>query len=388
MISLEILISKETEAAFEGRMKYILQIYSGFSETSCYRAEEMIDRIRTITSRIRVDKVIIGWSREASVYRKLAAFLHEKGIQMLLWLPAFSEGIENTRPDQATDIFGEPVIGPGSTEDRSFHFVCPSSGHNARIVTDTYEKHFSDCGFDGVFLDRIRSQSFETGISGVLSCACEKCRKAFSEHGVNIEEVRNLYEERGDAFFDMVSWPMNGEFVLENLTAQRFFEVKEKIIAEAVTGLAGYFRSKGLIVGLDLFAPVISRFVGQNYSLIAKAVDFIKPMLYRRTEAPAGIGYEYALFKKYAPDAWSKPEPVMDPAFLHTQLQAFKNLPCEQYPGIEINYDKDLVKTDAEYIRESLAVIRGYGLDGTTLCWDIMQAPEVHIEAAAAIKGE
>ena len=56
-------------------------------------------------------------------------------------------------------------------------------------MTDTYEKHFSDCGFDGVFLDRIRSQSFETGISGVLSCACERCRKAFSEKGVNIDWV-------------------------------------------------------------------------------------------------------------------------------------------------------------------------------------------------------
>ena len=362
-------------------MKYILQIYTGFSDTSHYRAEEMISRISSIASRIRVDKVIIGWSREASVYRKLAAFLHERGIQMLLWLPAFSDGIENVRLDQAIDVFGKPVIGPGSTEDQSFHFVCPTSVHNARIVTDTYGKHFSDCGFDGVFLDRIRSQSFETGISGALSCACKRCRKAFLAKGVNTDEVRNLYEEQGDAFFDMASWPMNGEFVLEKLAAQRFFEAKEKIVAEAVAGLAGYFRNKGLIVGLDLFAPVISRFVGQNYSLIAKAADFIKPMLYRKTEAPAGIGYEYALFEKYAPDARSKLKPVMDPDFLHTQLQALKDLPCEQYPGIEINYDQDLVKTDAEYIRESLAVIRECGLDGVTLCWDIMQAPEAHIQA-------
>ena len=366
-------------------MKYILQIYTGFSDTSCYRAEEMIGRIRMITSRIRVEKVIIGWSREVSVYRKLAAFLHERGIQMLLWLPAFSAGIENTRPYQATDVFGKPVIGPGAAEDQSFHFVCPSSGHNARIVTDTYEKHFSDCGFDGVFLDRIRSQSFETGISGILSCACERCRKAFLDKGVDIDEVRNLYEEQGDAFFDMASWPMNGEFVLEKLSAQRFFEAKEKIIAEAVAGLAGYFRSKGLIVGLDLFAPVISRFVGQNYSLIAKTADFIKPMLYRRTDAPAGIGYEYALFEKAAPGARNKLKPVMDPAFLDSQLQAVKALPCELYPGIEVNFDKELVRTDTDYIRESLAAIRQCGLDGATLSWDIMKVPKAHIEAAATI---
>ena len=363
-------------------MKYILQVFTGFSDTSGYPAEEIIGRIRRIPSGIRIDKVIIGWSRDASVYRELAAFLHARRIQMLLWLPAFSAGIENSRPEQALDIFGKPVIGPDSAEDSSFHFVCPSSGQNARIVTDTYEKYFSDCGFDGVFLDRIRSQSFETGVSGVLSCACERCRKAFLDKGVNIDEIRNLYEEQGDAFFDMASWPMNGEFVLENPSAQRFFEVKEEIIAEAVTGLAGYFRNKGLIVGLDLFAPVISRFVGQNYSLMAGAADFIKPMLYRRTEAPAGIGYEYARFEKCAPGARNKRRPVPDPAFLHAQIQAFKDLPCEKYPGIEINYDQDLVRTDAEYIRESLGVIRDCGLDGAALCWNIMQAPEDHIEAA------
>ena len=369
-------------------MKFILQVFTGSGDTSGYRAEEMIGRIRTIASDIRVDKVIIGWTREASVYRKLASFLHEQGIQMLLWLPAFSEGIENSRPDQATDIFGKTVIGPDSAEDPSFHFVCPSSGRNARIVTDTYEKYFSDCGFDGVFLDRIRSQSFVTGVSGVLSCACRRCRKAFLDKGVNIDEVRNLYEEQGDAFFDMASWPMNGEFVLENQSAQRFFEVKEEIIAEAVAELAGYFRRKGLIVGLDLFAPAISRFVGQNYSLIAKAADFIKPMLYRRTEAPAGIGYEYALFEKCAPNARNNPRPTLNRAFLQTQIQAFKDLPCEKYPGIEVNYDQDLVKTDAEYVRESLAVIRECGLDGAALCWDIMQAPEAHIAAAAVMRGE
>ena len=367
-------------------MKYILQVFTGFGDPSRYRAEEMIGRIRAIQSGIPVDKVIIGWSRDASVYRKLGAFLHERGIQMVLWLPAFAEGIENARPDPAEDIFGRPVIGPDAPEDLSFHFVCPSSVHNARIVTDTYEKYFSDCGFDGIFLDRIRSQSFLTGVSGVFSCACAGCRKAFRDKGVDLDEVRSLYEEQGDAFFDMASWPMNGEFVPEKPAAQRFFEVKEEIVAEAVAGLAGYFRSKGLTVGADLFAPLVSRFVGQSYSRIARAADFIKPMLYRRTEAPAGIGYEYALFEKAAPKARGKHRLILDRAFLHAQLQALDSLPCERYPGIEINYDKELVKTDAAYIRESLAEIRECGLEGAALCWDIMQAPEAHIAAVVALE--
>ena len=172
---------------------------------------------------------------------------------------------------------------------------------------------------------------------------------------------------------------MNGEFVFENPLAQCFFEAREAIIADAVTGLTGHFKDKGLIVGLDLFAPVVSRLAGQNYALITKGADFIKPMLYRRTAAPAGIGYEYALFEKHAPNARGKKALSMDLAFLRTQLQAIRNVPCEQYPGIEINYDEKIVKTDPEYIRESLEVVRESGCSGAALCWNIMEAPEEHL---------
>ena len=102
----------------------------------------------------------------------------------------------------------------------------------------------------------------------------------------------------------------------------------------------------------------ISRFVGQNYSLITKDADFIKPMLYRRTEAPAGIGYEYALFEKCAPNARNNPRPTLNRAFLQTQIQAFKDLPCEKYPGIEVNYRQDIARTDAAYVYESLKTLR------------------------------
>ncbi len=106
---------------------------------------------------------------------------------------------------------------------------------------------------------------------------------------MDTDEIRRLYEAEKDSFFDMDSFPMNGQFRPRNAAALRFLEVREEIIADAVTSLVRYFKDKGMTVGLDLFAPLISRFVGQNYALITKNADFIKPMLYRRTEAPAGI---------------------------------------------------------------------------------------------------
>ena len=368
-------------------MKYILQVFTGPWKTACYRPEEIVLKMQQIAARIPTDQVILGWNIAPSVYREVGSCLHKAGIRMLLWLPVLAETGALSETEESLDLFGERVVSKAGDEGADFAFGCPSSPRNIRIVQEIYEKYFSGCGFDGVFLDRIRSQSFASGVSGVLSCGCERCRKAFLDRGVDIRAVRERYEQKRDAFFDLTAYPMNGRFELKDPLAQRFFDAKEEIIAETVNEICAYFKGKGLTVGLDLFAPLVSRFVGQHYPLITKNADFIKPMLYRKTEAPAGIGYEYRLFEKYAPDARGRIQITMDKAFLDTQLEAVSRVPCGKYPGIEVNYDENLVRTDAGYITESLSAIRDCGFDGAVLCWDVMRAPETFIEAAAGAAG-
>ena len=307
---------------------------------------------------------------------------------MVLWLPVFTEISDVAETDQALDLFGQPIVTPAEQAGKAFVYACPSSRRNIQAVKDVYERYFAECGFDGVFLDRVRSQSFVTGATGVLSCGCENCRQAFRQKGVDTETVREQYELKKDSFFDMAAYPMNGQFELKNPLARRFFEAKEEIIGEAVWNLCRFFKGKGMIVGLDLFAPVISRFVGQNYEMITKYADFIKPMLYRRTDAPAGIGYEYALFELYAPAARGRVSLPEDITLLETQLDAVGKVSCGKYPGIEINYDKEIVRTDPDYIAESLAAVRRHGFEGAALCWNIMGAPETHIEAAVRLENE
>ena len=366
-------------------MKYILQIFNGSWNKTNTTVEDVIRKIREISSRIPVDKVIIGYHIDASAYRKLGTFLHGSGIEMLLWLPVFSAVNEIAASEEALDIFGYPIITPEEQAADGFVFVCPSSAKNIQNVKDIYEKYFSDCGFDGVFLDRIRTQSFVSGTSGVFSCGCRRCREAFLKRGVDIDEVGRHYKTEKDAFFDMLSYPANGVFELKDPLAQHFFEVKEEIIADAVSDICRYFKEKGLIVGLDLFAPVISRFVGQNYILITKYADFIKPMLYRKTEAPAGPGYEYALFRKNARNAQNLPQISMDLNFLDSQLDAMQGFTCEKYPGIEINYFKGIADTSPDYIKESLTAVKNKGFDGAVLCWNVMEAPEAHIAAVSKL---
>ena len=77
----------------------------------------------------------------------------------------------------------------------------------------------------------------------------------------------------------------------------------------------------------------------------------------------------------------------MDSAFLDTQLEAIRRVPCAKYPGVEINYKADIARTNPDYITESLAAIKAYRFDGAALCWNVMLAPEAHIEAIASLEG-
>ena len=365
-------------------MKYMLQVCTGSWNTLNHTPGSVIRKIREIASFLPVSQVILGWNTDVSVYQEIGAFLREAGIGMLLWLPVFSEISAVSAPDEALDIFGRSIVTPLHQEGEDFLFCCPSSRRNLQIVKDLYEDIFAPCGFDGVFLDKIRGQSFVAGVPGVLSCGCDRCRQVFQKKGVDIHAVSQAYEKGKDAFFDMLSYPLNGLFTLRNALAQQFFEAREEIIAASVSELIRFFKSRGLIVGLDLFAPLVSRFVGQRYALIAQEADFIKPMLYRRTEAPAGIGYECALFRKHVPGARGQPKICMNRAFLDSQLEAVGQVSCGKYPGIEINYREEMARTDPAYISESLSAVVDHGFDGAVLCWDIMLAPESHLRAAGA----
>lgn len=130
---------------------------------------------------------------------------------------------------------------------------------------------------------------------------------------------------------------------------------------------------------MDLYAPFMAPFVGQDYSILAEHADFIKPMLYRMTFAPAGMGFEYDLLKKAAPGATGYPDFPMDVAFLESQLEAMAPYPCDKYPGIEINYKEKVAPTSPAYVTESLAAVMRYGFNGAVLSWNIMQAPDSHI---------
>lgn len=357
---------------------FVVQASMGdFIEGQWYPVQDVINRLETVNDIIPLEMVFVGHSLDTTAYRQIGDFLHARGIKMILYLPIFSEAepvCDAAR--EAVDLCGNV---PPAYKKSGFRFKCPTDSVNFIALTGIYEQYFADIPFDGVFLDRIRTQSFVSGVGGVLNCGCPECAEKYKALGVELAQVQAEYEKTGDEFFNVTGYEPKTGFTFENPIAAAFFEAKGKVVSEDVARFCDYFRARGLNVGLDLYAPLMAQFVGQDYAYLAEHCDFIKPMLYRRTYAPAGISYEYDLLRSSVPGAKGYPDFTWDVDFLKGQLSAMADLPCAKYPGVEIVYDSIIAPTDVPYIHESLRAIRDFGFEGSVVSWNIMRVPDEHI---------
>ena len=365
----------------QNEQDYIVQVSLGGWHNPNYTADEIITRMEEVTAQIKVSKVIIGWSIEPEIYQKVGEYLHAKNIAMLLWLPVFAETEEMCTNSPAVDLQGSIPANFNLTEGEAFLFSCPSDPQNSANILSIYNQYFSGAGFDGVFLDRIRTQSFVGGVPGVLSCGCPICAEKYAEEGIDLAEVAQEYDLLGDSFFDVTGYSPKDGFTFANSLAAKYFQAKGHIVSGAVAAIADSLKTRVGTIGMDLYAPFMSQFVGQDYAILSRHADFIKPMLYRKTNAPAGMGFEYALLRNAIPEAEGSPEFAQDLDFLNSQLEAMEPYQTGKYPGLEINYRQGVAETSPEYVKESAQAIREHGFNGAVLSWNIMEAPDAHIQA-------
>ncbi len=100
---------------------------------------------------------------------------------------------------------------------------------------------------------------------------------------MDLDAVQAAWIEKGDAFFSVTAYdPVDG-FTFADPLAEAYFKAKGHVVSHAVAAIADSFRGRGLEVGMDLNAPFMAQFVGQDYGILSQHADFIKPMLYRQT---------------------------------------------------------------------------------------------------------
>lgn len=342
--------------------QYTLQLHTGTFSQANYTFQEIQTKCDVLLEHIHGKDIIIGWNSDKAFNRQIIDYFHQKGLRVLLWLPVMANNDELCAIKKAESCNGEI----------NKDFGCPSHLPNAHEIISLYERYFADLPFDGVFLDKIRFASFSQGYEAGFGCFCPSCEQQLE--GVSLDYIKTLIKNH-DKNLMRGEYDRYGRYHFADYKVNAFYKQRARIVSDLVFRLAAYFNSRKLVVGADLFAPILAYHVGQNIKEIAEMVDFVKPMMYTHTQAPCGIPYEYeAYIRNFAePEPFTKhfPGGPLSNESLRTQLEYIANLPANIVPGIEINVIQGVCHTDSASVQDHLKLFSRYPT--VALCWNIMQ---------------
>lgn len=362
------------------KLSYMLQIFTGGFNEHATTYEQILKKLTPLLGKLPIMAVIAGWQIHADLYKHLKDLLSAYDIPLFLWMPVFSEISDIKAGEKVTLASGEEMARFELGEGEGFDFLCPNSETNLQNVFDTYTEHFKDVGFDGIFLDRIRYPSFSNGYESIFTCFCDRCKSMMEDQQLPIdwyqEQVADAKSKSTSAFsIKTAAYPSH---MLSDHRWRLFFDFKHRCITDALSRAIDHFKGDGLKVGLDVFSPFITDFIGQDIPSLSKQVDFIKPMMYHKTYAPAGIPFEISKFYQgFSQDVTNDS--------LNNETEAFNEMvhmsACPIHPGFEVNHIPNIAETSVAYIETQLDQYERHPqIDTVVLSWNLLDMPKAHLD--------
>ena len=363
---------------------FTVQIYTGeiHSAPQPLDIPALISKFEQIYQKAHLDCVMIGENPDAEI-DELADYLRQRGTDVYLWLSVFSghRGLSALVNPQ-----NKPVRQDYDPDDEKFVFGCPGNPENIRYIKQIFEKYYQRRKYDGIFLDKIRFPGFSCGTEPVFTCFCPHCR-------ANYPVSDRIQIGNGENPLGITGYG-NLKYTLADKNLDDLFAYKAEAVTASLISLIAYFREKKYKIGLDLFAPFLSYFVGQDYAALAPYADFIKPMFYRKTYAPAGLPFE---IDKYANAFGGSLQEIekrrlylykmlqtsaIDMSFINREIKAMRSHigTAKLYSGIEVNYHEKIAPVKASYIKENIRMTEN--VDGFALSWDLCGTPDENLKAA------
>lgn len=382
-----------------------IQIFTGGYNKTEASYEEIENKLKPILEKISIKKVIMGWSIDKELYIKTEKLLHSYGIEFYLWIPVFSETEILNPVKNLIDYKGNTALKYSLHEGENFSFYCPNDIQNTTSFLSVYNEYFKEINFDGVFLDKIRYASFSNGLSSIFSCFCNKCIKKLNEKGIDKELLFNEMKKVELGKDEYSKYPLgiiayeNGKYTFNNPIWKEFFDVKCESINSSIKNIIDFFHFRGLKVGIDTFSPFVSYFAGQDTIKLASMADFIKPMMYRKTQAPAGMIFEFKEMvsktihqnideaeRNFYKILNCKPacNNTFDLDFVKNELLAITKSNACVYAGTEFNYIKRVAEINPEYIKETIYGLSDTDILGYVFSWNLLSAPKENIEQMTA----
>lgn len=349
---------------------YVLQIHTGSFQNAHTDFIQIQNKVKDILEKKNIKAVIFGWYLDKSLNQSILDFFHSQNIACYFWLPVLSEIDTIKESKMITNYTGKQGQRVQVIEDESFSFLCPTNIKNYNNVCDLYKEYLAQLDFDGIFLDKIRFPSFANGYEEGFGCFCESCEEIYKEHEIDLDYLKDLFMKHDEKLLDG-HYDEYGHYLFTDKTVDLFYKTRSHIITEFIGNLCDYFHSQDLKVGLDIYAPFFAYHCGQDIYELSKKADFLKPMFYRFTTAPAGMQYEYDAYKQYFKDSkYFNLDPISLDS-LKEQCQFLSRAQCDVYPGIEINSIENICSTNKEKFIENKNFFIKY-FDSLVCCWNCL----------------
>ncbi len=320
-----------------------VQYLEGGSDVVPPEVEKVQAQLREVFALLPITDLLIGWDTPPELVRVCRKECEQAGVQLYQWHPLLVswDSVPVRAAWQVVGPEGEPLAGfKGLPE---FTFLRPDDPTVQTAVLARLEQAVHSGLYDGIFLDRIRYPA---------EWAYAHNRLPEAEH---------------------ITW--------------------------IVTRATEVIRAEGLAVGLDCFAPSLTPLVGQDLGALAAVSDWVKVMVYGHTWAPAGMPFELERLGKFAAKHTESVEHFQEElSSAFTALSAMDieaGLPPETLAaevrlgremgvgvllaGVELVEAEEVTHLSPARMRADLAALRGAGVDGWVLSWDLRYMPRIYL---------
>jgi len=375
-----------------------------------------------------IDSLMIWTDHDLELYEELINACRKCGVAPYLWFPVLAD-VQGTLIAE-TDLLltyngsrGYGKIGAwrqlGSSEE-SFRFYCPNREGAVDGVFRVYTGLLDRLDFAGVMLDRIRYPSVVNGFETIFSCFCDACERDFLQtYGEPLELQKKATASLLSRLCQVTGRDMPGWRSFEELWQaeglSHLFDFRKRSIARIAERFSAQARKRSLQVGLDLYSYSLAPLVGQDYDLLSRVGDWLKPMTYCHAIGPAGLPLELAClqeaFQTLSPRlgaagvkrllmgllGWDWPGNVeeLHQLGLSEEIIAIelKRISARKlsggariFAGIEAVRNPDFhIDITAEILERYLAHAR-QGATGIIASWNLVYIPEENLKVIAAFK--